>query len=100
CCIHQRAVTTAANQIPWRTNLALGSATLGGLRRTAVSAMRQAALKWWSDRRRIARVRQDCAASAAVVLAAILHYGAFWPLLLSALYARALIYSTLDNLPH
>ncbi len=65
-----------------------------------MAAMRQAALKWCADRPRIARIRSDCALSATVIIGAVAHYGPFWPLLLAALYVRALIYSTLDNLPH
>jgi fatty acid desaturase len=63
-------------------------------------AMRRAALKWFSDHDRIRRVRCDCAASALLIVLAAIHYAPFWPALLSALWGRALVYSTLDNLPH
>jgi fatty acid desaturase len=65
-----------------------------------IAAMHRAALKWCDDRERLARVRVDCLASAVVVLISFLHYAVFWPLLLPALYGRAVVYSTLDNLPH
>lgn len=65
-----------------------------------IVAMRRATLKWCADRQRIARIRIDCLASALLLLLAVVHYGALWPLLLLGLYGRAVIYSTLDNLPH
>ena len=63
-------------------------------------AMRHAALKWFSDPHRISRIRIDCIASALLVSLAAMYYAAFWPVLVLALCGRALIYSTLDNLPH
>ena len=65
-----------------------------------MAAMRLAALKWSSDPRRIRRIQMDCAAGALLLVAAIEHYATFWPLLLTGLYGRALLYSVLDNLPH
>ena len=63
-------------------------------------AMRHAALKWFGDPRRIFRIRLDCIASILLTLLLALRYAAFWPALGLALYGRAFIYSTLDNLPH
>jgi fatty acid desaturase len=65
-----------------------------------IAAMRRGALKWCADPDRLLRVRVDCLASAALVLLTLLHYAAHWPLLLLALYGRAVVYSALDNLPH
>ncbi len=63
-------------------------------------AMRHAALKWFSNRNRILRIRFDCVASVLLIVFLVSHYAAFWPALLWALYGRAVVYSTLDNLPH
>lgn len=82
---------------PWRER-ALRHAFRGDA--PDMAAIRQGALKWCADRKRIERMRVDCAASAALMGAALLHYGPYWPLLLLTFYARALLYSTLDNLPH
>jgi len=65
-----------------------------------LTAIRRGALRWFADRRRILRIRIDCAAGGLVMALAVIQYGAFWPILLAALYARAVVYSTLDNLPH
>jgi len=63
-------------------------------------AMQHAALRWFSEPRRIGRIRIDCIASVLLIFIAAVHYGAFWPVLVLALCARAFLYSTLDNLPH
>jgi fatty acid desaturase len=63
-------------------------------------AMRDAALKWFSDPQRIDRIRIDCTLSVLLIFLAMVHYAVFWPILVFALYARAFLYSTLDNLPH
>ena len=63
-------------------------------------AMRHAALKCFSDPQRIGRIRIDCIVSVLLIFLAAVHYGAFWPVLVLALCARAFLYSTLDNLPH
>lgn len=65
-----------------------------------MKAMRQAALKWFRDPGRIRRIRLDCIASILLILLMALQYGAVLPLLVLALWGRAFIYSTLDNLPH
>jgi hypothetical protein len=65
-----------------------------------MAAIRDTALKWFSHRDRILRIRVDCLLSLAVVVLSTLQYGTRWPVLLLAVYGRALIYSTLDNLPH
>jgi Fatty acid desaturase len=65
-----------------------------------MAGLRRAALKWHADRDRIHRTRFDCAAGVLLLALLLAHYGAFWPLLLLGLYGRALVYSTLDNLPH
>ncbi len=65
-----------------------------------LASMRRTALKWFSEGDRIRRIRLDCAASALLLGLVAAHYAGFWPLLLSGLYGRALLYSTLDNLPH
>jgi fatty acid desaturase len=63
-------------------------------------AIRRAALKWFSDQDRIRRIRCDCTASALLIVLAAIYYGPFWPVLLCALWGRALVYSAFDNLPH
>ncbi len=63
-------------------------------------AIRRAALKWFADQNRIRRIRCDCTASALLIALAAIHYAPFWPALLWALWGRALVFSTLDNLPH
>jgi fatty acid desaturase len=65
-----------------------------------IVAIRHAALKWFANQNRILRIRFDFAASVLVIALTLIHYAAFWPLLLAALCGRAIIYSTLDNLPH
>ena len=78
--------------------LALQSAISG--EEPDIVAMRHAALKWFSDPQRIVRIRIDCIVSVLLILLSALHYAAFWLVLVLALSARALLYSTLDNLPH
>jgi fatty acid desaturase len=65
-----------------------------------IVAIRQAALKWFANPRRIRRMRIDCALSVLLIALAITAYASAWPALLAALYARAVLYSTFDNLPH
>lgn len=67
---------------------------------TDMAAMRHAALRWFSDRSRILRIRFDCAASVLLIAFLAVEYATFWPALVCALYGRAVVYSTLDNLPH
>jgi fatty acid desaturase len=63
-------------------------------------AMRHAAVKWFSNPQRMVRIRIDCIVSILLILLSVMRYAAFWPVLALALSARAVIYSTLDNLPH
>lgn len=63
-------------------------------------AMRHAALKWFSNPQRIVRIRIDCIVSILLILLSAMHYAALWPALVLTLFARAFLYSTLDNLPH
>jgi fatty acid desaturase len=65
-----------------------------------MAGMRRAALKWSSDPERTRRIRMDWAAGALLLAVVVEHYATFWPLLLTGLYGRALLYSVLDNLPH
>jgi fatty acid desaturase len=65
-----------------------------------IAAMRRAALKWAAEPARILRIRIDFTAAGLLCFIALLHYAAFWPVLLGGLYGRAFLYSTLDNLPH
>lgn len=65
-----------------------------------IVAIRHAALKWFSDPNRIARIRVDCVAGMLLILLSVADYGAFWPAVVLAFCGRALVYSTLDNLPH
>ncbi len=65
-----------------------------------VAAIRRAALKRFGNHNRIVRIRADCLLSLILAVIFFLQYRANWPVLLIALYGRALIYSTLDNLPH
>jgi fatty acid desaturase len=67
---------------------------------TDVAAIRRAALKWCGHRDRIVRIRVDCLLSLVLGTLYVWQYGAHWPVLLGALYGRALMYSMLDNLPH
>jgi fatty acid desaturase len=62
--------------------------------------MRHATLNWCEDRRRLARIRVDCAGSVTLILLVATHYAGFWLPLLLVLYGRAVAYSLLDNLPH
>jgi len=65
-----------------------------------VSAMRRIALTWFCHPVRIHRIRIDCIASILLILLLALHYAEFLQVLALALYGRAFLYSTLDNLPH
>jgi fatty acid desaturase len=65
-----------------------------------VAAIRRAALKWFGNRDRVRRIRVDCLLSLGLTVLWIAQYRSIWPMLFVALYGRALIYSTLDNLPH
>jgi len=65
-----------------------------------MAAVRNAALKWFSRRERILRIRADLLLGLAVAVFSGLQFRGEWHVLVLALYGRALIYSTLDNLPH
>jgi fatty acid desaturase len=71
-----------------------------GAEQADIAAMRRAALKWSADPERIFRIRVDFTAATLLCLIALVHFAAFWPVLLAGLYGRAFLYSTLDNLPH
>ena len=74
----------------------------GGIsgREPDIAAMRHSALKWFSHENRIARIRFDGVAGILLLAFSLLHYAAFWPVAVLAFCGRALLYSTLDNLPH
>ena len=65
-----------------------------------IVAIRCIAGNWFSDANRIARIRFDSVAGMLLILLSVAHYGAFWPVVVLAFCGRALVYSTLDNLPH
>ena len=93
------AIVSAAAFLPSRVReLALQGGMAGS--EADMAAMRHAALKWFSDPNRIARIRFDCVAGISLVLLTIAHYAPFWPVALFVFFGRAVVYSTLDNLPH
>jgi len=65
-----------------------------------LAAIQRAAVKWFSSRGRILRIRVDFAISLAILAIGFMQFGRWWPVLFLALGVRALIYSVLDNLPH
>ncbi|HXL99547.1 MAG TPA: fatty acid desaturase [Rhizomicrobium sp.] len=65
-----------------------------------VEALRDPALRAFSDPERRLRIRSDFAATLALVALGIWCWGAHWPLLVLAVAARFCVLSLLDNAPH
>jgi len=67
---------------------------------SATAPVRDAALRWFGQRRRVNAIRADVLAGAGLVGLAAFLYGPAWPALAAALYGRAVLISLLDNMPH
>jgi fatty acid desaturase len=62
--------------------------------------VREASPRWFGQARRRRAIRLDVLAVALLLATSAWRYGPAWPWLAAALYARGLLLSLLDNMPH